>query len=89
MNHPGPEDLLLVVEGADVSLVCDLGDKVDLYARAGIADYWVYNIRFRQMIVHRDPAEGRYRSVTVYSQGESVAPLAAPDRPFPVKSTFE
>jgi Uma2 family endonuclease len=88
-SNPSPSDVLLVVEVASTTLTRDLGDKAALYARAEIADYWVYNIRFRQMIVHRDPAEGRYRAVEVYSESDSVAPLAAPDRPFPVRAAFE
>jgi len=87
-KNPGPDDILLLIEVASTTLTRDLGEKAALYARAGVADYWVWNIRFRQVIVHRDPTEGRYRSATVYNEGESVAPLAAPDRPFPVALAF-
>jgi hypothetical protein len=36
------------------------------------------------MIIHCDPAEGRYRSIVAYSEDEFVAPLAAPDSPMRV-----
>ena len=81
-------DIRLLVEVADTSLTLDLRTKAALYARAAIADYWVVDINSRQLIVHRDPREGRYESVLVYSDSESVAPLAAPDRPFPVTAAF-
>lgn len=77
--NPGPADLRLVVEVADTSLSYDRTVKARLYARAGIADYWVMDLNGRQLIVHREPSQGRYLSVTAYSEKERVAPLAAPD----------
>ena len=40
-RKPGPEDIHLVIEVAETSLEYDLGDKAELYAAAGIRDYWV------------------------------------------------
>ncbi|MFM8805701.1 MAG: Uma2 family endonuclease, partial [Planctomycetia bacterium] len=40
-SHPGPADVLLVIEVADTSLAYDLGTKVPLYARHGIPEVWV------------------------------------------------
>ncbi len=74
----GPGDLLLVIEAADSTLAFDTVVKAGLYARAGIADYWVFDIVSRRIIVHRDPSGGTYGSVIAYEYGESVAPLAAP-----------
>jgi Uma2 family endonuclease len=78
VENPGPQDLLLVVEVADSYLTYDVSTKGALYARAGIADYWVLDIPGRRLIVLRDPQEGRYQSALAYSPEESVAPLAAP-----------
>jgi hypothetical protein len=33
----------------------DLTVKAAIYARAGIAEYWVLDVNGRRMIVHRDP----------------------------------
>ncbi len=41
---PQPKDLDLVVEIADTSLAFDLTVKAALYARAGIAEYWVLDV---------------------------------------------
>ncbi len=87
-ENPQPAEVLLVVEIADSSVKFDLTVKARLYARAGIADYWVVDIPSRRVIVHRDPRDGEYRSVTAYSDQESVCPLAAPDAEFPVASAF-
>jgi len=87
-EKPRPEDLDLVVEVADSTLYFDLTTKAALYARAGIVDYWVLDVAGRRMIVHRDPREGRYLSVTVYSSEETVTPLAAPEARLRVGDAF-
>jgi Uma2 family endonuclease len=83
-RHPTTAEL--VVEVSDTTLKLDLGDKAELYAAAGIADYWVIDVSNRYLIVHRDPdAEAEaYRSVARFGLGDTVAPLAVPDRPIAV-----
>jgi Uma2 family endonuclease len=88
MRRPGPEDVLLAIEVADSTLRMDRSKKADLYARAGIPDYWILDMQNRRMIVHREPAAGRYASVIAYRADESVAPLAAPDSEFHVARAF-
>jgi Uma2 family endonuclease len=77
-----PSSAVLVVEVADWSLALDRGPKARRYARAGIADYWIVNLRDRVLEVHRAPGrEGRrwrYRSVDILDASGSIAPLAAP-----------
>lgn len=75
---PVPRDIVLLVEVSDTTLSFDINEKAALYARAGIADYWVVDVNKRRMIVHRSPSEGAYQSLTVYSDVEPVSPLAAP-----------
>jgi len=72
-------NLALVVEVSDTTLTLDLTVKAGLYARAGIADYWVLDVNGRRMIVHREPEAGIYKSVVEYAEYERVAPLAATD----------
>lgn len=80
-----PTSALLVVEGADTALPYDREQKGSLYARAGVADYWILNLLDRRLEVYQDPApvsEARYgwgyRTVAQYAVGDSVSPLAAP-----------
>ncbi|HXP84642.1 MAG TPA: Uma2 family endonuclease [Bryobacteraceae bacterium] len=86
--NPGPGDLRLAVEVSDSTVNFDRSTKAALYARAGIAEYWVADIPRRRLIVHRDPQGGQYRTITAYNEGESVNPLAAPDRQFQVAEAF-
>jgi Uma2 family endonuclease len=57
-GHPGPADVLLVVEVADTSLAYDLGVKVPLYARHGIPEVWVIDATTRRTLVFREPVGG-------------------------------
>jgi Uma2 family endonuclease len=57
--HPGPADVLLVIEVADTSLVYDLGVKVPRYARHGIPEVWVIDAATRCTHAFREPRERR------------------------------
>jgi Uma2 family endonuclease len=87
--NPPPADLRLVVEISDSTLGFDLTVKAELYARAGIIDYWVVDVAARRLIVHREPREGLYRSVTAYGEHETASPLALPACEFRVLHAFE
>ena len=87
-GNPQPADLRLVVEISDSMLGFDLSVKAGLYARAGIIEYWVLDVAAQKLLAHRDPAEGKYQSVTAYGIHETVSPLAAPDREFRVADAF-
>ena len=80
-----PASALLVVEVADTTLASDREQKGSLYARAGVAEYWLVNLLDRRVEVYRDPAPqpqaryGRaYRGVQSYEAGDRISPLAAP-----------
>jgi Uma2 family endonuclease len=80
-----PERPVLIVEVSLSRLSFDREHKGSLYARAGIADYWIVNLQDRRVEVYRDPmADGaaffgwRYgRSVTL-GPDQRVSPLAVP-----------
>jgi Uma2 family endonuclease len=86
--NPRPADLRLVVEISDSTLGFDLTTKAELYARAGIVEYWVIDIAGRRLIVHREPREGVYGSVTACSQEECVTTLASSGAEFRVGDAF-
>lgn len=78
---PLPEDVLLLTEVAESSLIFDQTDKRAAYARNGIAEYWIVDLTRNLLHVFRDPERGEYRTELTISPGESVAPLAFPDTP--------
>ena len=77
--HPGPEDVLLLIEVADTTLDYDRDVKLPLYAAAGIPEVWIFNLVHERLEVYREPAEGRYQVRTVHGHGAVVAPQALPD----------
>lgn len=83
-RHPGSDDLLLVVEISDTTLRTDLVVKARLYARAGIAEYWVLDLNARQLHIHRAPADGEYTAVTVHAEAETVAFASRPEAPIAI-----
>lgn len=78
-GHPRPEDVLLLVEGAESSLAGDTGEKAQLYAEAGIADYWVVNVLDDFVEVFRDPRPTGYQSREIRRDDEELRPLAFPE----------
>jgi Uma2 family endonuclease len=78
-----PTRPVLLVEVAETSLAFDRRRKGALYARAGLGDYWVVNLRARVLEVYREPVivvddEWRYDSVRLLRRNAIVTPLAAP-----------
>jgi Uma2 family endonuclease len=75
----GSNDILLIIEVADSSLDNDRRVKSQLYAQAGIADYWIVNLLQQQIEVYREPREDGYRTTTRYAPGETISLPTFPD----------
>lgn len=78
--NPAPADLALVVEISESTLRQDLSAKARLYARAGILEYWVLDVKSRRLHVLREPSTGTYQVHLEFAESEFVSPLAKPDR---------
>lgn len=76
-HHPYPENIFWVIEYAQSSLTKDLEVKTKVYAEVNIFEYWVINLRDKQLIVFRDPVNGEYRSKVTLTDG-AIAPLSFP-----------
>ena len=71
-------DVRLAIEVSDTSLTRDLRTKADLYARFGVADYWVIDVKAERVLVHRQPGPAGYGDVQVASREEAVEALRIP-----------
>ncbi len=78
-RHPLPDDVLLLIEVADSTLRADCGEKLELYAEAGIREYWVVNLVDRRVEICRDPVKRHYRDRSSVESGTEVHPLCCPD----------
>lgn len=74
-RHPGPGDVLLVVEVALSSLLYDRSTKLRLHAAAGIPQYWIVDGRDDRLEVYSDsdPAEATYRQRRELRPGENAS----------------
>ena len=80
-HHPGPGEIAMVVEAAETSLDRDRNQR-RLYARAGIAEYWIVNIQPHEVARYSKPASGeapRYGDEKVYGRTDSI-PLFVGDQ---------
>ena len=81
-----PVSPALVVEVAESSLGFDRRFKGGLYARAGVADYWIVNVVADVLEVYRTPVADptadfgwRYGTIQTLRAGDSISPLSRPD----------
>jgi Uma2 family endonuclease len=77
--HPGPADVLLLIEVAESSVALDRGQKATLYAQAGIQEYWLIDLTRNVLVVHRDPTGDRYASAQEHDASARVSPAAFAD----------
>ena len=72
-------DVLLLVEVADSSLSFDRTVKLPLYARAGIPELWIVDLKRRVVDAYRAPAGDEYEETGTYRAGDRVALAVAPE----------
>ena len=77
-SHPEAQDVYLVIEVADTSVVTDRDVKLPIYARAGVPEVWLLDVATQRLEVHRHPSSNGYQDVHSLQRGESVAPQAFP-----------
>lgn len=67
--HPSAADIFLIVEISDSTLRYDLDVKVPLYARYGVPEVWVVDLKHGRAHFHRSPLEGSYRNTDCVAKG--------------------
>ena len=78
-GHPLPENVLLLIEVGDSTLASDCGEKAQLYAEAGIEDYWVVAVEQHELHIFRKPTADGYQSKSVVRGDEELRSLAFDD----------
>ena len=87
-HHPVPGEIYLIIEIADSTVDRDLNVKADLYAAAGIADYWVINVKSQQLHIFREPQANGYQRQTILRGQQSVRLLSFADCEITVQECF-
>jgi Uma2 family endonuclease len=71
-HHPTPEEIQLIIEVADSTLLADRNIKVPLYGRAGVVEIWLVNLREGTIEVYSEAHNGKYRKCQKHKRGETV-----------------
>ena len=77
-HHPYAQDIYWLVEISKTTLDYDLNQKKQIYAQAGINEYWVVDLKSSELVVFREATGKDYKTKTTLSQG-LITPLAFPD----------
>jgi len=83
-RHPLPADVLLLIEVADTSLPYDRETKLAIYARTGIREFWIVNLRDNVLETFRAPQGEAYTHARTFALGETAHPEAFDDVTVPV-----
>lgn len=67
--HPGPDDILLLIELADSSIDYDRGIKIPFYARYQIPEVWLVSLKEKCLEAYHGPAGDEYQYVDFYREG--------------------
>lgn len=66
---PSAHDVILLVEVADTTVRHDRDVKLPLYARHGLGEVWVVDVRGQTVEVHRSPTTTGYAYVETVTEG--------------------
>lgn len=76
---PVAADVLLLIEVSDSTLTFDQGVKLSLYARHGVAEYWVVDVESQRVVIYREPTAKGYVRKLEFTAAETVSSQAFPD----------
>lgn len=76
-SHPNTAELIVEISAATLSY--DRNTKAKLYARNGIQDYWIVDLKKRRVEVYRSPKSDKYQEITFFNENDDVSPLAKPE----------
>jgi Uma2 family endonuclease len=76
-RHPNAADVLLLVEVSETSLAYDRRTKLPLYARFGVPEVWIVDLKGAAVEVYREPAGDGYALTERLTSG-SLAPALLP-----------
>jgi Uma2 family endonuclease len=85
---PEAADVLLLIEVSDSTLTYDQGDKLSLYARYSVAEYWVVDVAGQRVVIYCEPTAKGYVRKLEFAASETVSPQAFPDVKIAVREIF-
>lgn len=87
-RHPFPEDIYWLIEIGDTTLAYDLNYKSKIYANSKIPEYWVLDLKAKQLTVFRQPVRENYQQTIKLVSG-IINPLPFPKIKVAIKNLFK
>lgn len=87
-TRPTAQDVLLLIEVSDSSLSSDLQEKADIYAEAGVQEYWVVDIPLSRIHVLSKSDGKSYRKIEITVAPQSLAPACLPSAKLDLTDLF-
>jgi Uma2 family endonuclease len=75
-RHPLPDEVMLVIEVSDSSLLKDHTIKLPLYASAGMPEVWLIDLPQQQVEVYTKPQDDIYTLRRLVRKGETITLVA-------------
>jgi Uma2 family endonuclease len=77
-TRPTAQDVMLLIEVSDSSLSSDLQEKADIYAEAGVQEYWVVDVPSSRIHVLSKSDGKSYRKIEIAVAPQFLAPTCLP-----------
>ena len=71
-RHPEPDDIGVLIEVGDSSVLSDRRYKGKLYAKEKVAEFWLIDLVTRKIEVYTKPRGGKYQKFVAYSEKQTV-----------------
>ncbi len=71
-KHPTAEDVILLIEVSDSSVNVDRSFKLPLYAKSGIQEFWIINLKNNQIEVYKNPKGDTYETKEIFKKEKSI-----------------
>lgn len=83
-----PDDILLLIEVADTSLVYDRDLKLPRYAASGVDEVWIIDAERRVIEQYSRPAQGQYTQINKFLPGNAIQSKTLPQIAFAIDQIF-
>ncbi len=88
-DKPTAKEVLLLIEVSDSSLETDLREKGNIYAGAGVQEYWVVDVNTARIHVFSESDGHTYRRIEISVAPNSLAPRCLPSATLDLRELFE
>ncbi|WP_066381173.1 MULTISPECIES: Uma2 family endonuclease [unclassified Anabaena] len=86
--HPQPQDIFLLIEVADSTVLYDREEKIPLYAEANIIEVCLVDINAQVVEVYQQPTATGYQNIKTFSGGQILSIPGFPDVNISVNEIF-